>query len=298
MVVLVAVKVVGVVLLFDPASATPFEGPKSVFSLAIASLLAAAVGLSLFRIGPRELLRSRLHLVVGVFVVASLLAAAFARDHYVAIFGAQRRLGLTFVLDMVVLYLAVAIAYRTRRDWGILGGAVAGAGALAMVYGLGQSLGLDPIPWADDVRARPPSTFGNPDKFGHFLCVTFAAALAVAVLPGSDRTRRVRAVAGSYAAAALGMAAIVATRGTVIGLAAAAPALGILYLTLTRGRRLSSTILIGAGGVFTLLALSTLVALATPLGERVRAGFTDIASQQRLILADTAIRAFTDRPLT
>ena len=295
---LVALKIAGLVLLFDPASAAPFEGPKSTFSLASAAVLAALVGLLLFESGLRPLLRSRLDVAVGLFAVANLLAVVFAQDQYVALFGAGRRLGLAFVLDMIVLYLAVALACRTTRDWAMLAASVGLAGAVAVGYGLIQAIGADPIKWVDDVRVRPPSTFGNPDKFGHFLGATLGTALAIAVLPAQGRARRIRLVAGLYAAAALAMAAIVATRGTIVGLAVALPLIGILYLAASRSRALSRKILVGAAGAIALVSVAAAVAMATPLGERLRSGFVDVASQQRLILVDTALRAFADRPVT
>ena len=295
---LVALKVLGLVLLFDPTSAAPFEGPKSVFSLASASVLAALVALAVFESGTWKLLRSRLHLAVGAFALANLVAVLFAQDRYVALFGAQRRLGLTFVLDMVVLYAAVSVGFRAVRDWAVLGATVAFAGALAIGYGLVQSLGLDPIPWVDDVRVRPPSTFGNPDKFGHFLGATLAVALAVAVLPWRELPRRVRFAAGVYAGGSFVMAAIVATRGTLVGLAVALPLIAFLYLAASRGRPRSRTILVGAAGTVAVIALAAAVTLATPLGERVRGGFADVASQQRGIVALVALRAFADRPLS
>lgn len=298
LVLLVAAKVAGLVLLFDPASATPFEGPKSIFSLAIGSVMAALIVVLVLESGVRSLLRSRIHFAVALFALANIVAVLIAQDQYVALFGAQRRLGLAFVLDMVVLYLAVALAYRSTPDWAALAAAVGLAGALAIAYGLSQSAGLDPIRWADDVRARPPSTFGNPDKFGHFLGATLAAAVALAVLPAHERPRGVRVLAGLYAGAALVMAAIVATRGTILGLAAALPLIGLLYLVLSRGRARVRTVLVGSAGAVGLLSLAAAVAMATPLGDRVRGGFADVASQQRLILIDTAIRAFADRPIS
>jgi O-antigen ligase len=296
LVVAVAAKVAGVVLIFDPANVSTFEGPKTAFSLAGSAVLLGLLGAMLLRSNALALLGSRWHLAVGAFALANLLAVLFAKDQYVAIFGAQRRVGLAFVLDMVVLYLAVVIAYRTSRDWAILGTTIVCAGAIAIGYGVIQSLGLDPVPWVDDVRARPPSTFGNPDKFGHFLGATCAAALGVAVLPG-DRRRRVRVIAALYVAASLGMAAIVATRGTILGLAVALPVLAAVYLALARGGLRSRSVFWGAAGAIGLAVLAVALTMATPLGERIRGG-VDAASQQRLLLADAAIRAFADRPLT
>lgn len=295
-VLIVSFKVVGLVLLFDPLSASAFDATKSSFSLATTCMLLSFIALVVLRYGHEALVRTRLHLCVAAFVLASLVAAVFAQDPYIAVFGAQRRLGLTFLMDMVVLYLAVALAYRTRRDWAILGGAIAGAGLLAIGYGLVQYLGLDPIPWADDVRRRPPSTFGNPDKFGHFLGSTLVAAASLAVLRVS-LPRGVRALAAVYAAAALVMEALIATRGAVLSIAVGLPVLGLIFLRLSPvrvGRRVA----LGVAGAVLGLAVLTAAALgATPLGERIRGGLADGATQQRAYIAQAALKAFLDRPL-
>lgn len=295
---LVAVKIAGLILIFDPASAGAFEGTKSSFSLAVSCVLLGLLGVALLRFGPDGFFRMRLQLVVAALALSNLLAAIFAQDQYVALFGAQRRLGLTFVFDMLVLYAAVAFSYRTARDWSILGAAIAGAGALAIGYGLVQSLGLDPISWVDDVRARPPGTFGNPDKFGHFLGATFAAALAVAILPVPERAVRIRVLAGVYAAASLALIGVVATRGALVGIAIALPVLGAVYLRLSSGQEASRLFRIGAVATLALVLLGGAALAVTPLGERVRTGLADAASQQRVFLAEAAIRAFGDRPLT
>lgn len=292
---LVALKIVGVVLIFDPASAVAFDGPKTSFSLALTWLLLGLVLVALWRFGSREFFQTRLHLVVGTFLLANGLSALFAQDQYTALFGAQRRLGLTFVLDMVVLYLAVSFAYRTARDWIILGGAIAGAGVLAIAYGVLQYAGLDPIPWADEVRTRPPSTFGNADKFGHFLGASIVAAAGVALVP--TLSNRVRVLAAVYALAALVMAVLVATRGTVLGLAVGLPVLAVIYFKVS-DFRFGPRLALGIAGVLLGVAVLAGAALAaTPLGERVRGGFGDVATQQRYFVANAAVRALWERPL-
>ena len=54
--------------------------------------------------------RTRLHLIAAAFVLASAIWALFAENTYLALYGDRDRyLGLTFVVDMAVLYLAVAV---------------------------------------------------------------------------------------------------------------------------------------------------------------------------------------------
>lgn len=297
-VITVAVKIAGLVLLLDPLSAQAFDGAKAAFSLASASILTALVGVVVLQYGPGVVVRTRLHLAVGALAVANLLAAVFAEDRYIAMFGAQRHLGLTFVIDMVVLYAAVALAYRSARDWAILGAATGIAGAAAIAYGFVQFAGLDPIVWADYTRQRPPSTFGNSDKFGHFLGVTLAAALGLAMVSASKAMKGTRIVAVLYAVAGLTAVGLIATRGALLGIAAVVPLLGVIHLRLARIRASSQVVVRFVGAAILVAVLGGALVMATPLGQRVRAGLTDSATQQRLFIADAAMRAFVDRPIT
>lgn len=294
---LVVIKAVGLVLIFDPASAQPFDGAKAAFSLAVAWLLLAVIALALLRYGSGIFVRTRLHIVVAAFAVANILATIGAEDRYVAMFGAQRHVGLTFVLDMIILYVAVALAYRRRKDWATLGVAVGCAGVAAMTYGLVQYAGLDPIVWANYARERPPSTFGNSDKFGHFLATTLMAAIGFAVVHQKGEARRLRVAAAMYAALAAGAVGLIATRGALLGAAVALLPLGLIYLRVTRVRATRWTMLGGAGALLGLAVIGGALLLVSPLGARIRSGLTDTATQQRVFIADAALRAFRDRPL-
>lgn len=292
---LIALKIAGLVLLFDAATALAFEGPKSSFSLATTSLLAGLIVLILLREGRAALPQSPLNLAVLAFVLACAAATLVAEDRYLALFGAQRRLGLTFILDLAVLYLALAVALRERRQWALIGGAVALSGAVAMAYAVLQAVGLDPVPWTEDTSVRPPSTFGNPDKFGHFLGASLMAAAGLALVRTIPRW--VRVAAGAYAVAALGVSALVATRGTVVGVAVAIPALGIVALRLSGLQPTRRAVVVLAGAGVGVLTLAVVLTLATPLGDRVRGGFSDPGTRQRVFVAEGAISAFRERPV-
>lgn len=298
LVIMVAVKVAGLVLIFDPLSAQAFDGAKAAFSLASASMLAGLIALVVLQYGTSVFVRTRLHLTVGAVTVATLLATVFAEDHYIAIFGAQRHLGLVFVIDMAVFYTAVALAYRTARDWAILGAATGIAGALAMTYGFVQFAGLDPIAWADYTRQRPPSTFGNSDKFGHFLGVTLTAAVGFAMVSTSKEMKGTRFVAVLYAAAALTAVGLIATRGALLGIVAVVPLLGVIYLRLARIHANSRVAVRLVGAALLTAIFGGALLMATPLGQRISGGLADSATQQRLFIASAATRAFVDRPIT
>src|SRR5205085_4634773 len=125
-----------------------------------------------------------------------------APDPYLAVYGTQGRyLGLTFVIDMTVLYLAVAVAFRTRTNWTILFTALAGAVALSLGYAWAQHSGADPLPWSTSAQARPFSTIGNPNTYGHLLSVALAPSAACAILCDGCWRSPVRLSAACFAVA-------------------------------------------------------------------------------------------------
>jgi O-antigen ligase len=282
---LVAFKVVVLVLFFDPAGSVPFDLPKSLTSRALEWAEAGLVLGLLFTSGRAAVPRTRLHVAVLGVALVTATAAIFAAVPFVAVFGEQDRyLGLTYLLDMVVLYLAVAMAVRTDGDVGILLGAIVVAGVVDGGYAVMQTLGRDPFAWAADARGRPFATFGNPDQFGHFISVLFGVLVGAAV--GATGPGR-RAVAVASAVGTLGLAAIVATRGTLVGVVAAAA--GIV----TARRPTPRAALAG-------LALSVLVLaalLVTPLGQRAVATVQSGVLPDRIPLWAIAGRATLARPL-
>lgn len=291
LVALIALKLAGLILVFDPAGLDAFDHPKSLFSRGLEWLTLGVLALALLRFGAGIVPRTRLHLAVLGLVVAGVLSAVFAEDRYVALFGEQERyLGLTFLLDMLSLYVAAAVALRTPRDWAIVGAAVGVSGLAAIAYAALQRSGLDPVVWQNDPRGRPFATFGNPDQFGHFLSVAFGIALGLAVsAPG-----RWRAVAATATAAALlAVQGVVATRGALLGLLAM---LGVLlWLALASrdrdSRRRAALALSATAGL--LLA----VLAVTPLGARVLDTLGGGGTAERVAFYETALRAAADRPL-
>jgi hypothetical protein len=205
LVLLVAVKVAGLILLFDPTGADPFLG-KSVFSQGTAVLIAAVLALTLFRYGPAVIPRTRVHFALIVFVVANVISALVADSSYVAIFGEQDRyLGLTFVADMAILYLGVAVSFRRAADWQKLAVAIATAVLLSVVYADLQRLGFDPLSQAIGQR-RTSGTLGDPDELGRLLALVFGGALGVAAFMDSHRRLpRVAAAAVAVVAASRSM---------------------------------------------------------------------------------------------
>lgn len=295
LVALVTAKVIGLVVIFDPTGFDAFPLPKSVFSRAVAWLLAGLIALALIRYGRAIVPPSRLHPFVAAFVAANVLSAAFAENTYVALFGEREKyLGLSFVADMFVLYSAVAISFRRAADWALLAGGIAVAGLASVGYAAMQSLGVDPVRW-DVGGERPFGTFGNADMLGHFLSLAFGASIGVALFARDLRSALPRVAAAGYAWIALVVATAIATRGSLLGFAAALAAAPFVYLRL-RGwdRRAVERALVGSVTAVTLL--SSVLALS-PLAERVRHTVQGVQVRDRLLLYEVAIRALADRPL-
>lgn len=289
---LVAVKVFLLCIVLDPFGQESFELPKSLASRGVEWLLAGALVISVIRYGPSIVPRSRMWAFVGAFVLANAVSALFAANTYIAIFGeTDRYLGLTFVIDMTILALAVAVGYRTARDWATLGSAAAAATAIAVVYALVQFAGRDPIGWTSDVRARPFGTFGNPDIFGQFLSSAFGAALGVVI---ADRGARRRQALGAGVLLLLLIGAV-ATRGSLIGVAGAfAMALAVLaglgHLRSIPRRN----VLVGLAGILIVAAALWL----SPLGRRIEGTISGSAPiEDRVLIYESAVRAVVARPL-
>ncbi len=290
---LVVLKVVGIVVVFDPAALLSFDLAKSVYSRALEWALVAALAVAILRFGTAIFPRSPLHWLVGAFVLANAISALLGADRYLASFGDPLRfLGLTFVADMAVLYFAVAATFRERRDWLLLGAGIGLALLIAIAYGVVQRLGRDPFAWSSDAQARPFSTLGNADMFGHFLSVSFAAALGVLAF---GHWRIVRLVAAVAILASLAMSGIVATRGSILGMVAAVVALGVVALRVYGPRR-ETLVRLGLLAAAT-LALLAVTLVATPLGERFQATLAGGETQQRLFLYATSLDLVRARPV-
>ena len=288
---LVALKLAGIVLVIDPQGLQSFDFPKSLFSRALAWLIGGCIVIAFVRYGAGILPRTRLHLFVAGFAAAATLSAIVAPVPYVALFGDQDSyLGLSLIADMLVLYLGLAIAFRDRDDALALTAPLAAAGVIALLYGAIQRAGLDPIRWTEDAGARPFSTFGHPDDFGFALALLFAAAAAIAVGPNTPSVAR--AAAGVFALAALVMAGFVATRGTLLGVGAAAVA-----IVCVRGAFTTSQL--GRAVLVITIALAGLAAVLvlTPLGARARGVASGAPIVDRALIYASAIDAFADRPL-
>ena len=291
---LVAAKIAGIVLIVDTASVQSFDLPKTLYSHATAWLIAGLLIAALVRFGLGIVPRSPLHWAVGAVLLSYALSSALAENHYVALFGEWKRyLGFAFAVDMAVLYLAVAVAFRTIRDWAIFGVGTGAAVLFTLIYALAQWLGLDPVPWADSPRLRPFGTTGNADIYGQLLSLALGAGVGVAVFV---QRRAWRISAAVLTLALLAMSAIVATRGSALGLAAGV--LGAVgCAAVLRGGRAVPLRLIGVAAGLGIVATGGLLVL-TPLGARIReTGSGNAQVLDRLVIYKSAFEAFLARPV-
>lgn len=291
---LVALKIAGLIVLFDPTGADPFL-PKSVFSNGTAVVMVAMLALAAFRFGRAVLPRSQIHIGVVGFLIVNVVSAVVADSSYVAVFGDQDRyLGLTFAADMAVLYCAIAVSFRRIADWQTLAVAVAIASLLSIVYAAAQHLGLDPLRSGSGPR-RTSGTFPDPDALGHVLALLFGGALGLAAFTDS-RARLPRVAAAALAVVALGAAFLFATRGSLVGfIAAALVAVAIAARRRGLDRRSLDACLLRALVVVTLA--TGVVTVLPPLAERVRAAASSVSFEDRSLVSESALAAFAERPI-
>ena len=297
LVVVLAVKLAGIIAIFDAHALEAFDLMKSLYSRATEWLIVGLLLLLLAQYGSGIVPRTRLWVAVGALVAVNVASVAFAADRYSALYGdTSRYLGLTFVLDMTVLASAVAIACRTRRDWAILAGGVAIGAALAIGYGAMQALGRDFITsWSADARLRPFGTLGNADVYAQLLTIVVAICAGVVAFAPGRLVSTPRAVALVLGLGALVMSAVVATRGSFVGLGAVALAVPAVALRVF-GRDLSRrrALLLVGGGVLVVLAV---LVVPTPLASRIQQTLGGVGVRDRVLIWESAARAVAERPL-
>ncbi len=282
---LCALKIAVLIAAFDPSGLIAFDLPKSLASRALVWPMAAILVILFIANGRSILPRSHLHLAVVGVAAAWLIAAWSAEDRFLALFGEDDRyLGLTYLADMIILYVACAVAVRSVRDAALLFGAIAIGAVIALGYAGVQAIGVDPFWWQDAPAERPFSTFGNPDHFGHFLSVLFGLSLGAFV----GARGRIGTVVGILGVTmSLAAASLVATRGTAIGIIGSIVAAPLV--SATRRRAAAATVAVA-------VALVAIV-VATPLGERVRATIAGGQMADRAVVYAASLSAFAARPI-
>jgi len=282
---LCAFKIAVLIVAFDPSGLIAFDLPKSLASRALLWPMVAVLGILFLAHGRSILPRSHLHLAIAGVAAAWLIAAASAEDRFLALYGEDDRyLGLTYLADMLVLYLACAVAVRDARDAALVFGAIAIGAVISLGYAGAQAMGADPFWWQGVSADRPFSTFGNPDHFGHFLSVLFGLSLGAFV----GARGRIGTVVGALGVTlSLAAASLVATRGTVIGIAGSVVAAPLAPATRRRA----------AAAMLAVSVALVAIVVSTPLGERVRATVFGGQMGDRAMIYAASLRAFGARPV-
>lgn len=300
----IAAFVLVVPLVFDAASDWPFVVPKALLTHAFAYGLAALLVAHAIRVRRKAVPWSWLHVPVLAYLLVTTLAAIFAEDRYMAIFGSHSRmLGLATTASWTVLYLGVCAFVRTRSD--IVTVVRAGlTGAVIMLgYEAMQVAKVDPLRWSVDTATRPISTTGQATTLGAYLSVVAIGVVAIAFFSYANDRRRMLALGGLAAILLVG-SAFTGTRSSLVGLAAGAVIL--IALLALRGASRTRLRLVSAAAALSVLALVGLVAF-TPLGGRLFQSSSsggssgrqlDVASLDvRAVLYSVALDAVRERPL-
>jgi O-antigen ligase/Flp pilus assembly protein TadD len=289
--VLVCAEIAIFVLAFDPSVLNVFDLTKASFTHALAwGLLGALIVIALG--DGLRIPRSPVFIAFYAVVAVEVLTTVTAENQYVALYGeVGRYLGLTThaVLALLAVAIAVSIDYPRRVSW--LAWTIGAAATLAGLYAVQQALGRDPVQWADlDSRARPFSTFGNPDFYGQFLAVVFIGCIGA--LAFARHRVWVASLIGLLGLSSLGLMLIVATRGSFLGIVAGAIVIAPLWL---RRSGLSRRVLVRFGLVTALAAAALVVMLvATPLGGRLLDIGRGIGLRDRVLLYQSAFQMFLD----
>jgi O-antigen ligase/Flp pilus assembly protein TadD len=289
-----ALKIVLVVLIFDPNVIDAFSLVKSATSHAMSLVLAVLlVGLLVVH-GRRVLVWSPAHLAVGALVLVSALASVFALDTVTAFFGFWRRyLGMAQLLDGVLLYVAATILLATIKDLVRLAIACLATAGVVALYMFVQKAGLDPVTYTTGRAIAPPGTFGQPDVSGSYIAIAGITALAIALWV--DRLPSRIALTG-LSLACFAAAIFTNIRGGMIGLGFGwLAALALILLWPDRSRRRQGLLVLGGAAVIAFIGI-----VATPVGQRFAALFdllSDRSAQSRLETWSAALQLVARRPL-
>src|SRR6266511_3619702 len=179
---LICAKLALIPVVFDHDSDVPFSVIKALLSHALAYVLAGVILGLIVKYGRAVFVWSWLHVPVLAFVIANVVAALFADDPLLAMYGAHTRMGgLGTIADGVLLYFAIALLVRTVRDALALGLSFLAGSAIVLAYEFVQIVGKDPLTWTTDPAIRPFSTIGQPTNLAEYLTVVAVGAAAVGI---------------------------------------------------------------------------------------------------------------------
>ena len=286
------VKLILTVVILDPRSADTFTLPKSVAAHGTSLVLGALLIWLLARYGKRLIIWSPAYLPAAALLLAFAIATPLALDPTLALFGVYRRyLGLTQMLDDVLLFVAAGVLFRDLRSLRLLAFAVFGTAIPVLLYALVQRLGLDPLKF-NVSTIIPITTIGNPDIAGAYLAMIGISALGIAFLYFARLDRRIFGGLVAIGLACIGGVYVTGVRGGLVAIVAGWSGIALLaYLMPSLGSRRRT-------GVVVFGAVLALAVVFTPLGARLKLDTLrdDAGVQSRLELWETAWKAVGARP--
>lgn len=288
-------KIVLVVVVFDPIAYDAFALPKVAASRATSYLLLALLFLLTLRHGRRLWSWSPLYIPLALYVGAHLVAIPFAFDQILALYGAPTRFqGITTILDNAFLAVATATLTRSVADARALAAVSLAAAVPVLTYALLQRLDLDPVPWFDRPSPRAFSTFGNAGPVGAYFAMVGSVTVALLMWEWAILRRPLRvALLGLMLVAAAGVV-LSGARASVLGIVA-----GIgssVALQLLAGRAPLQALAFGGAALVGLgVAVLTVLPIGSGSDRLVTSLFT--VDEVRLVLWDTALRTVLQRPL-
>jgi O-antigen ligase len=257
-------------VVFTPWTTDAFGLPK--FTL-VALALVVAAGLVIVRPLPRVPL-PRLAVPVAALVATTALATAFSTAPSESLFGRYERLGglVPLVVYVALAGLVYALGVARRDALVVLAAAIVAAGTMAAAYVLGQTVGLDPLDWRDNVgnevryQAGP---LGNSNFAGSVLAIS-ALFVPALVRRTPDRAKRTALIV----AAAVLVLGVLATesRGGLLALAAGAATLAAFdddARALVRRHRRPAAVAVAAGAL-ALIGLAATTNLGRSESLRIR----------------------------
>jgi len=176
---------------------------------------------------------SAIDLAVLFFLAAATLSTVLSIDPLVSLFGQyQRQVGLISFLYVVGVYFLSPFALENEERVRTIFRVMEGAAVLLSIYAVLQVLGSDPFALQPARGAkRPVATFGNPIFVGGFLVSVFPFSLLNISQKKNIFLRTL------FPIIILGGIVVSQTRSAYLALAAEAILLAIIYLRLSRKRR-------------------------------------------------------------
>ena len=121
-------------------------------------------------------------IAASIWVFAQLASTLLSPLPIISFFGGdEARSGYNLYdnLSMAIIFLSIALRFRTRRKLELLAYTLVLTGTIAAAYGIAQHFGWDPI-GNNAGRTRIIASFGNTLNFGGYMVMSIPATLAIA----------------------------------------------------------------------------------------------------------------------